>query len=271
MNILVIGTGEKEQAIIKLCLKSKLLDKIFTASNNPLEDIPNVEYSSFEDLASKAKILQIDIAILLDTNLINEGIVDIFKKNLINLICTNKKWLNLETSRLIAKQLANHYTINTPEIIKAPVAFPIVVKTDYPESKKIAYSIQELIKIREEFAGKKVFLEEYLNGEEFSLISLWDGKNFAHFNTIENLNEVQEDRLQLYKTKLSFMLSDEKTDFIGFIISKLIWAKNDWYLLSYRMTPNINELNSILNHFSKDFLYLLNAAIYQKLNEIPNK
>ena len=66
------------------------------------------------------------------------------------------------------------------------------------------------------------------------------------------------------------MLSDEKTDFIGFIISKLIWAKNDWYLLSYRMTPNIDELNSILNYFSKDFLYLLNAAIYQKLNEIPN-
>lgn len=268
MNILILGTAEKEQILIKLCQKSKYLDKIFTASNEPLEKIPNIEYKDFEELAEKAKLLQIDIAILVDNSLVQQGIVEILKKNLINVFCTNKKWLNLETSRLIAKQLVNHYSINTPEIIKAPVVFPLVIKTDSPNSKKIAYSMKELIKIREELAEKKVFIEEFLQGEEYSLVSLWDGKNFFHYNMSTNLTEVQEERLNLYKTKLSFMFSDEKANFISFIVSKLIWAKNDWYLLSYRTTPNINELKNIILNSKKDFLYLLNTAMYQKLNEI---
>ena len=59
MNILILGTGEIEQKIINLCLKSKHLDRIFTASNFPLDEIPNIEFESFEDLVVKAKKLQI--------------------------------------------------------------------------------------------------------------------------------------------------------------------------------------------------------------------
>ena len=267
MNILVIGTSEKEQILIKLCQKSKLLDKIFTASQDPLKDIPNIEYKDFIDLAHKANILQIDVAIILNQELIEQDIAEILRKYKINTICTNKKWLNLEKSTLIAKQLANHYKINTPEHILAPVAFPVIIKTDNNHSKKIAYSIQELIKIKENFINERVFLEEYLDGKEYSLISLWDGKNLAHFEMPQNLTEVQLDRLDLYKTKLSFMLSDENPNYIGFIISKLIWAKNDWYLLSYKVTPDEAELEYILNNSKKDFVYLINSVIYQKLNE----
>ena len=43
MNILILGTGEIEQTLIKLCQKSKLLDKIYTASNEPLDDIANID------------------------------------------------------------------------------------------------------------------------------------------------------------------------------------------------------------------------------------
>ena len=132
---------------------------------------------------------------------------------------------------------------------------------------------------------------EYLEGEELSLISLWDGKSLLHFPPARDfkrfslskdspntggmgsycpveLTEVQQDRLDLYKTKLNFMLSDEKADFIGFIYSGLIWAKNDWYVLEYNMRPGDPETQSILNQLDTDLLYILNAAIYQKLDEI---
>lgn len=265
MNILILGTGIVEQKLINLCLKSKHLDHIYTASKEPLKAIPNIEYENYEELISKAKSLQIDIVLVASKFLIQEGIVELFKRNLLNIISVNQKWLNLETSRLIAKQLINYYSINHPLAIKAPVTFPVVIKTNTPNTTKIANTMQELVTIREELGTKTVFLEEYLKGDIYYLLSLWDGKNLLNFPLSNSLTEVQEDRLELYKTKLQFMLSDEQANFIGFFTTKLIWAKNDWHILEYTMhldeKPDLEKIQS-------DFLYILNLALYQKLNEL---
>lgn len=267
MNILILGTGAIEQKLINLCLKSHFLDHLYTASKEPLEDIPNVEYTDFNDLCDKAKALQADIVLVADKSLIQNGIVEILRKRMLNIISVNQKWFNLESSRLVAKKLLNHYSINNPEVILAPMTFPIVLKTDKPELTKIVYTMQELVKIREDLSAKNIFLEEFLKGDIFYILSLWDGKNLIHFNPKMELTEVQQDRLDLYKTKLCFMLSDEKANFIGFFTTKLIWAKNDWHVLEYIM--HINE-QSPLESINKDFLYILNSAIYQKLNEISS-
>lgn len=256
MNLLIIGKLQKN-----LFQDSKLLDKLYTATIEPLEDIPNIEFESFEDLAFKAKSLKIDIAITTDKDLIQAGIADVLKKQLVNIVAVNKKWFNLETSRLVAKQLASYYSINVPEVLKAPLSFPVIIKTDKPKGNFIANSMQDLVNKMETLQGEKTFLEEYLDGEVYNLTSLWDGKNLLSF-PIENLTEVQQDRLELYKTKLNFMLSDENADFTGFFTSKLLWAKNDWYLLEYKMRLDKNA------QIKGDLLYILNSALYQKLNEI---
>lgn len=265
MNILILGTGEIEQKLINLCLKSKLLDRIYTASSEPLEDIANVEYNNFDDLCAKAKALQIDLTLVADKSFIQDGIVEFFRSRMLNIISVNKKWFNLESSRIAAKQLMNYYSINNPDIIKAPVAFPVVIRTSNSTASQIAHTMQELIEIRETLAGEIVFIEDYLEGEIFHETFLWDGKSIVKTPKNVALTEVQEDRLDLFKTKLSFMLSDEKADFNGFFTTKLIWAKNDWYVLDFIM--HIDK-NAWLESPKHDFLYLLNAVIYQKLNEI---
>lgn len=264
MNILIIGTENTELALLELCLKSRFLDKIYTASQTPLDGVPNIEYSDYEELAKKSRALNIDIALTANKKLLKDGIANELKKYGINIIGINKKWANLD-SRIVTKNLAAHYSINVPEIIKAPTTFPVVIKTDLPESTQIAESMSDLIEKKEKLAGKKNFLEEYMQGEIFYLLSLWDGKNIVSFNRTDNLTEVQLDRLELYKTKLNFMLSDEKADFTGFLTSKLLWTKNDWYLLEYIIYPSVK---TSLSYIEKDFLYILNLAVYQKLNEI---
>lgn len=265
MNILIIGTDSVEQKLINLCLKSKYLDHIFTASNQSLDNIPNVEYSDYNDLANKAKLLQTDIILVTDKELIQDGIVEILRKNMLNVISVNKKWFNLESSRLVAKQLMNYYSINIPQTLKAPISFPVVMKTNSPHATKIVHSMSELVTIREELNNETVFLEEFLDGEICYLLSLWDGKNLLSFPLSIELTEVQEDRLALYKTKLNFLLSDEKADFIGFFVTKLIWSRNDWFVLEHIM--RINDCVD-LNINRTDFLMILNSAIYQKLSEI---
>ena len=120
MNVLILGTGNIEQDLINLCRKSKHLDHIYTASNQPLENIPNIEYLDYKDLVRKIKALQIDIVLNANKKLIQNGIVEFLKKNMINIISVNQKWLNLENQRKVAKQLMYHYSINTPPILKAP-------------------------------------------------------------------------------------------------------------------------------------------------------
>ena len=196
---------------------------------------------------------------------IENGLIEFFKNHLLNIISVNNKWFNLENSRIAAKSLLNYYLINNPALIKAPTSFPVVIKTDRPHLTYIAQTMDDLVQKMETLVGKKTFMEEFLDGEIYYLLSLWDGKNTAHFQNEKELSEVQQDRLDLYKTKLNLMLSEENADFLGFFTTKLIWAKNDWYVLDFVM--HINE-KSDLKRIKSDFLYIANSVIYQKVDEL---
>ena len=67
------------------------------------------------------------------------------------------------------------------------------------------------------------------------------------------------------------MFSDEKADFTGIFTINLIWYKNDWLVDEFEMGSDIPENVFKSNkQFSgnADFVYVLNAVIYQKLGEI---
>ena len=265
MNILIIGNCT--DGLIDLIKSSNFFEKLYITKNSEPSAIPDFEYSSIEDLVKKIKRLQIDLAIVTDKNFIKNGNVDFLKANFINVISPNKKWYNLEKSRLIAKQLLSCYSINFPQNILAPKEFPLVIKTDSKLKNKIVNSMDELIAIIHELEGETTFLEEFIEGETFSLLSLWDGKNAQYFYASHILTEVQEDRLEFLKTKLNFMLSDEKADFIGFFTIQLLWAKNDWFVLNFEMAFNEENILSNISNIKTDFLYLLEQTIYQNLNE----
>ena len=127
LNILILGTPTPN--LLEAITHSKLLDKLYTALKTPIENIPNIEYSNYEELVKKAHALQIDITITFDSKLIQDGISDIFKRNRLNIISPNPKWFNLESNPIAAKQLLSYYSINTPPIIKAPLVFPVIIKT----------------------------------------------------------------------------------------------------------------------------------------------
>ena len=187
------------------------------------------------------------------------------KKQFINVVSVDKKWFNLEASTSVAKELLNYYSINTPVSILAPKNFPLVIKTINSSCVKVVYSMSDLINVVSNIAGEKYILEEYLEGTVYSVLTLWDKKNAIHYLGNQVLTEVQSDRMNLFQTKLNFLLSDEAPDFIGFFTTKLIWSNNDWYVLGFKM--GFDE-KSILNCLNADYLYVLNSAIYQKVNEL---
>gem|GEM_PF-6523448 len=267
MNILIIGKPIKQ--LTDVIRSSELLGKLYTATDEPINELPNIEYYSLDNLVQKTKALQVDVAINLDKDLINKFLVEVFSANRLNIISVNQKWLNLETSRFAAKKLMEYYSVNTAPLIKAPKDFPVVLNTDIDNKSEIVNTFDELVSKMEKYDGKRPYIEEYLDGETFDMLCMWDGKNIYYFNSPKTMTEVQEDRLYLIRTKLNFMFSDEKADFSGIFNIKLIWAKNDWYVRDFEMgIPDSANLGEILTESGRDFLYILNSAIYQKLNEM---
>ena len=260
MNILLIGFPNME--IIDVIKSSKRLGKLYTTVK--IDGLSYIDFDNFNDLVYKAKALEIDVAINLDKDLIEAGVFEFFKASKINLISVNKKWLNLETSRIATKHLLEYYSINVPKTIKAPLSFPVVMKSNNGEIIELVDSMEDLIEKTKYTEGEVTYLEEYLDGEGFDLSVLWDGKNLMACNSPNNMTEVKADRLELFKTKLNFLLSDEQADFIGFFTVRLIWVKNDWYVNEFIM--NLNKKPD-LTGIKSDFLYVLYSAIYQKLNE----
>ena len=263
MNLLIVGTISQD--FINFVSNSKLLDKIFVTESSLNVDVPNIEYSSKEELLKKIKALQIDIVIIFNKNFVRIGMVDYLKSNFINVISVNQKWFNLEDSRLVAKRLLGYYKINIPKIILAPTEFPLVLKSDLQGLRKVITSLDELIQYTQKYVGQKTFLEEFLSGDCYKLLSLWDGVSGYHFEDNSTFTEVQKERLELLKVKLNIMFSEEKANFLGFYSTEIIWTKNDWYVLNIEMTLD-EEL--ILAYIKKDFLYILYLMVYQKINEL---
>ena len=184
-----------------------------------------------------------------------------FKQNYINCIACNAKWAELNLHNSFARSLLEKHNINIPAKIVLPVEYPVVVKADGITKK--ANSMQEIVDIKQEIfdksaeIGKTTYLEEFVDGNSYNAVSLYDGNNLITFPQ----KNISEPILTDYNKKLEKMLRIENADFVGFINSKIIIAENKIYNTGF-------SFEFIQPNTDADFLYLLNSAIYQKLDEI---
>ncbi len=257
INVLVVGKGNS----IELIKNSKYLNKLYITSQIRIKDVLNIKFNTFRELARKCHALQIDIVLVEEEKWIQQGIADVLKQNYINCVACNAKWAELSLHNDFSRSLLEKYDINIPQKIVLPVEYPVVVKADGITKK--AGSMQEIIDIRQEIfdksseIGKTIYLEKYINGKTYNIISLYDGENlltFPHQNIDSNI-------LTAYNNKLEKLLKTERADFVGFINSRVITAENK--ICNTGFSFEFIQPNTVV-----DFLYLLNSAIYQKLDEI---
>ena len=254
LNVLIAienGNGNT----IKFIKGSKYLNKLY--STIPTEGAVEVKFNTFSELAQKCKALKIDIVIAEEEKWILQGIADVLRKNFVNCLALTSRANSLVLSVSYARELLNKYGIMTPQKLFYPSNYPVVVRAD--GVCRVGNSLEEIIEIRNEIASqseeiaKTVFLEEYIEGDIIDLISLFDGKNLLSFT--------KDERILDYSHRLQKLLVGEKFNFTGFLNSKLIVSGDRVFNIG--ISSNLASLN-----INMDFIYLLNAAIYQKLNEI---
>lgn len=266
LNVLIVNSHKcKSQEQLK---SSKYLNKLYVTSEEEVDGAVQLKFNTFKELAQKCKTLQIDVVLIEEEKWILEGIANVMRQNYVNCFAATSDWTELELSHNYARKMLTKYDINVPPIINLPVEFPVLVKGDGILKK--ANSMQEIIGIKEKIyntsgeIAKNVFLEKYLNGEKYKVISIFDGKHlltFPHKNIIKDL-------LTDYSNKLEQMLLKEKANFMGFLNSEIIEENGILYNTGFSFEFSIPDFDMHQTTIPKDILYICLSAIYQKLNEI---
>lgn len=197
MKVLVVGRGGREHSIVMQIAKSKRVSKIYAApGNGGIEELANcipIDEMDLEGLVQFAKENDIDLTIVGPENPLNAGIVNVFQQEGLNIFGPTKEAALLEGSKDFAKQFMVKYGIPTAEyktFTDATAAkkyveekgAPIVIKADglaegkgviVADTVEIALDAIDKLMIENAFdgAGRKVVIEEFLEGREFSLIA----------------------------------------------------------------------------------------------------
>ncbi|GAX88130.1 phosphoribosylamine--glycine ligase [Lebetimonas natsushimae] len=200
-KVLIVGSGGREYAI-GYFLKDEA-EVFYAPGNGATEDFAtNIDIKDYNELAKWAKENKIDLTIVGPEQPLVEGIVDIFKTNGLTIFGPSKNAARLEGSKVYMKNFLKKYNIPTAkyietddkqkayEFIDKMEKTPIVVKADGLCAGKgviIAESREKAKKTVDEMlsgkafgeAGKKVIVEEFLDGFELSMFAICDGEDFV--------------------------------------------------------------------------------------------
>ncbi|RIX60521.1 phosphoribosylamine--glycine ligase [Paenibacillus nanensis] len=202
MRLLVIGGGGREHAICWALKKSEKVEELFCAPGNAgiaqiAECVP-IAVSQFDELTRFAKEASIDLVFVGPDDPLADGIVDAFEAAGIPAFGPNKQAAEIEGSKIFMKNLLKKYNIPTAKYetftdfetaltyLKQQQA-PIVIKADGLAAGKgvtVAATMEEAEKaLREAMvdkvfgdAGNQVVIEEFLEGQEMSILAFVDGE-----------------------------------------------------------------------------------------------
>ena len=203
MNVLIIGTGGREHAIASKILQSPLVENVYCAPGNPgmtrdgvkIVDIKETDHQGLIEFAKKASITWSFVGP--EIPLLN-GIVDDFKKAELKIFGPTKAAALIEGSKSFAKELMERCQIPTAES-KTFTSYleakryieekgtPIVIKADGLAAGKgvvVAMTKAEALQAASDMlekhrfgqSGHQIVVEEFLEGEEFSLLAFVDGE-----------------------------------------------------------------------------------------------
>jgi phosphoribosylamine--glycine ligase len=207
MKVLVVGSGGREHAIAWKTAQSSLVELVYCAPGNGgtyfENKCVNVNVCEIDEILKFAKENQIDLTIVGPEAYLVDGIADKFREAGLKIFGPSQKAAALEGSKAFAKDFMKRYGVKTAqyEVFENPVKalnylnqcnYPIVIKADGLAAGKgvvICGDYREAEKTVNDFmnndifqgSGKKVVIEEYIEGTEASILSITDGQTIIPF------------------------------------------------------------------------------------------
>jgi phosphoribosylamine--glycine ligase len=197
MNYLIIGSGGREHAISWRLMQDGSADEVYVAPGNGGIDpryCAQISEHDFDGISKFCTDKKIDLVVVGPEAPLVNGLADYLGSQKIPVFGPTKNAAMLEGSKLFAKHIMEKYNIPTArhreftgkqrllDYIKHENRFPMVIKLDglaagkgvcIPESRNDA--IEFINSSVKDTTG--IFVEDYLSGEEASVLCVSDGKH----------------------------------------------------------------------------------------------
>jgi len=321
MNILILGSGGREHALAWKLSQSSHLSKLYIAPGNAGtekfgENVP-LSVMDFDSIKLFALKKNIDMLIVGPEAPLVDGIHDYFLNDPITtfrVIGPQKAGALLEGSKDFAKDFMNRHKIPTapsrtftsdeldegynylkelspPYVLKADglaAGKGVIITNDEDEARQTLYSILKEAKFGD--AGKKIIIENYLDGIELSVFVLTDGKSYkilpvakdykrigegdtgpntggmgsvSHVPFADNdlMNKIEE---RIIKPTING-LQQENIMYSGFIFFGLMNVKGDPYMIEYNARMGDPEAEAIIPRIKTDLLEMFIATAERNL------
>jgi phosphoribosylamine--glycine ligase len=319
MKVLVIGSGGREHALVWKIAQSKLVSKIFCAPGNggisEIAECLDIKADNIPALLNFARKERIDLTVVGPEVPLAAGIADEFQKNKLRIFGPNKKGAQLEGSKIFSKQLMAKYGVPTAnfkifsnfneakDYIKKN-GTPCVIKADGLAQGKgvvVARSNDEALAALDSMmqkkvfgdAGKKVIIEECLDGEEASIIVLTDSREVLPLATSQDHKRIFDNDQgpntggmgayspapavsdKIFKEimdKIIFRTIDglvrEGIDYRGVLYAGIMLTKDGPKALEFNVRFGDPETEAILPRLNSDLLEVMLAVSEAKLNNV---
>ncbi len=204
MRVLVVGNGGREHALVWKIYQSDKVDKIYVAPGNDgmtdLAERVDISSSDINVLADWAYEHKIDLTVVGPEKPLVKGIVNEFEKRGLRIFGPNKLAARVEGSKVFAKNILEKHNIPTAEfeVFTEPenaleflkeAAYPLVIKAEglaFGKGVEIATNQakaeEAITRIMEDKvfgdAGSRIVIENFLEGEEISVMVFTDGESF---------------------------------------------------------------------------------------------
>lgn len=218
MRVLVVGGGGREHALIWKIRQSPRVKELYCAPGNAgiaqVAKCINIAAEDLDGLLEFALEKKIDLTVVGPEIPLTLGIVDRFQREGLRIFGPSQKAAEIEGSKAFSKELMAKYNIPTArydvftDSQKAKqyieeIAMPCVVKADglaagkgviICQTKKEATAAVAEILVENKFgsAGSKVVIEEYLVGQEVSMLAFTDGKNVVPMVSAQDHKRVND-------------------------------------------------------------------------------
>jgi len=320
-NILIIGSGGREHAFVKALKRSPNLGQLYVLPGNGGMNgeatAVDLRPNDFPAIIKFCKTAAIDVVLVGPEAPLVEGIADELELEGINVFGPSKKASQLEGSKDFMKEVVWRYNVPTAEYKTFTDAgeakkyirikgVPIVVKTDGLAAGKgvtVAMTVEEANRAVDEAfdgkfgdAGKKLVIEEFLDGEEISFFVISDGKNVIEFGSAQDHKRAFDgDKgpntggmgtyspapiVNDFLRKKTFEqiiiptingLARDGIPFKGFLFAGLmVDGHGNPKLLEYNIRMGDPETQSILTRLESDFVEIIYAAATGSLSKIKD-
>ncbi|MDL2211834.1 phosphoribosylamine--glycine ligase [Erysipelotrichaceae bacterium OttesenSCG-928-M19] len=215
MKVLVVGSGGREHAIVDKVQQSKLVDQVYALPGNYgiglQAELVAIDSNDNDKILAFVKEKAIDLVIIGPENVLFNGLADVLIENDIKVLGPTKAASLIEASKEYAKELMAKYQIPTAQYqaftdyrqamnyIKAKNSYPIVIKYDGLAAGKGVYIVNneaeatyvlEALLVEKTFGDEGLIIEDFLTGDEFTLLALVNNERVYPFQTARDFKRV---------------------------------------------------------------------------------